>query len=145
MSKNANKRANTLLAIVRNSQKLGGKKTVIEDEFNEFLRCSSISPLRRRRLLKMLHAFRGMETAVSEVVNFHNVQLPPGRPPGLGTYLVSLAHHNYLPNQIQSSCQKNVVSLRNKIAHGAGHYPQNDAHLDTSLRHVEMCLAFLLK
>lgn len=145
MSKNGNRRAKTILALVRSSPKLGTKRSDIEDEFSEFLCCSAIQPLRRRRLLKILHAFRGMESAVSEVVNFHGVPLTVGKPPSLGNYLMSLAKANLLPNQLQAGCQRNVVKMRNKIAHGAGNYPRDDAHLDVSVRHIEACLAFLLR
>jgi hypothetical protein len=144
MSKNADKRMKTLLCLVNHSKKLKQHRNNIVDEFSEFLSCSKIQPLRRRRLFKMLHALRGMETAVLEVCDYHGVK-PTGKTPGLGTYLVALSHQQLLPASIQLGCRHYVVRLRNQLAHKAGVYPIDDNHLDLSVQRMEACLAFLLK
>ena len=145
MARSAERRVQTLLAIVRASSRLSpAGASAVTDEFEEFLRCSHIQPTRRRRLLKILHAVRGMETTAKEVVGFHGIAV---KSRSLGSYLFHLANSSppRLPRSLQLSCQAGVVTLRNTIMHGAGAYPHNDHQLDDCLRQIEACLATLLR
>jgi hypothetical protein len=145
MSVNADRRIQTLLAIVVASRKLPPvSASAIIDEFAEFLKCTRIEPTRRKRLLKILHAVRGMETAAKEVVMFHGLMATKR---SLGGYLTTLANSPppRLPQNPQLTCQATVVKLRNEIMHAAGAYPRDDNQLDNSVTHIVTCLSTLLR
>jgi hypothetical protein len=57
-------RVRTLQTLVNGSRKITDpvRKAIISDEFDEITRSSTLYPQRRRRLLNVLHAARGLRT-----------------------------------------------------------------------------------
>jgi hypothetical protein len=146
--KNIQKKVKTLQALINGSRKIvdPGKKALILDEFEEISRSTSLKPERRRRLLNALHAARGLEGAILQVIGHHGIVLQK-KNRSLGGYLIALANASppILPALLQSKCQTEVVKMRNRVAHETGFYPLGNGDIDKAIRRVEDCLTMILR
>jgi hypothetical protein len=146
--RNIQRRVKTLQTLVNGSRKITdpAKRNVILDEFQEIARSSSLSPARRRRLLNILHAARGLEGVTLQVIGHHGITVPVNRR-SLGGYLHALAYSTppLLPALLRVKCQNEVVKLRNKLTHETGYYPAGELDVDSALRRVEDCLTTILR
>ncbi|RVJ45853.1 hypothetical protein CN176_03450 [Sinorhizobium medicae] len=146
--KNVEKRIRTLQLLVGSSTAIqdATKKAAVLDELDEIRRGIGIQPLRRRRLLNILHLARSLETSLRAVVDANTITLPKDKR-NMGGYLNALAQTSppMLTHGIKEDCIKRVTNLRNKIAHGAGNYPANDQLLDAAMQSAHSCLAMILR
>lgn len=146
--KASGKRIDTLILLVNASpgfQDVVVKAAVI-DELQEIKRLAGMQPLRRRRLLGLLHLSRCLETSLRSVVQSKAITLPLDRR-NMGGYLNALvnASPSLLPRIVKDDCIKRVANLRNRIAHVAGEYPANDVLLDGAVQAAHGCLIIVLR
>jgi hypothetical protein len=146
--KNIEKRVRTLQLIVDSSTAFQdpAAKAAVLDELNEIRRGVSIQPIRRRRLLNILHLARSLETSLRAVVDTNSINLSR-RDRNMGGYLIALTGTTppLLSHGVKDDCIKRVGNLRNKIAHGAGSYPHNDQLLDAAMQSAHTCIAMILR
>jgi hypothetical protein len=146
--KTSGKRIQTLLLIVRSSRAFqdASVKAAVIDELEEIRRGAGVQPLRRRRLLGILHLSRCLETSLRSVVETNSITLARDKR-NMGGYLNALANTSpsLLSHSVKEDCIKRVKNLRNKVAHGAGAYPANDQLLDAAIQSAHSCLTMVLR
>ena len=86
MSKSA--RHKLMQALVRGSTHYGAavRLNLVEDELDELGRCDRVEPIRRRRLLKVIHAARAIDTTLGVILDANGI--PPQH--GIGERLDQL-------------------------------------------------------
>lgn len=145
--KNIKRRVRTLQTLVNASRKIADPaiRSSIIDDFDELERCLQVKPDRRRRMLNTLHAARGLEGVLVEVMSHHSIVVPNSKK-SLGSYLIAVANSAppLIPQRVRADCQSHVVRLRNRVAHNTGYYPPGNLDVDRALIQVEACLALIL-
>lgn len=146
--KASGKRIETLIILVNASpgfQDVSVKSAVI-DELQEIKRLAGMQPLRRRRLLGLLHLSRCLETSLRSVVQANAIALARDKR-NMGGYLNALvnASPSLLPRVVKEDCVNRVANLRNRIAHVAGEYPANDLLFDGAVQAAHGCLTIVLR
>lgn len=145
--KNIKKKVKTLQLLVISSKKIVDPtvRSNIIDDFDELERCISLKPDRRRRLLNTLHAARGLEGAIIQVIAYHSIPVIP-KWRSLGGYLWALhtASPPIISSRMRSDCQHYVVHLRNSVAHNTGYYPAGNLEVDRALDRITQCLSLIL-
>lgn len=100
----------------------------------------------RRDLVRILHAARGLDTALQEFLAHHAI---PTKTPSMGSYLYALSKHSraslsQLPDSDRRQFQKIIVDVRNCYLHKAGAYPANETEVRALLSAMQSCLATVL-
>lgn len=115
----------------------------IKSEYGEVIHSGKIQPLRRRRILQVLHSTRGLDSTLKEFTNRHGV---PVNRQTLGGYLWGLAHHplktiSRLSDLERGDFQRSIVRTRNRYMHEAGAYPAGDYQVLGLLSDMQACLS----
>lgn len=146
--KNVQKRIDTILLLVRTSTAFSTPdvQSAVVDELQEIARSAKVMPLKRRRLLAVLHLARGLETSLRSVVDSNGIVLTHDKR-NMGGYLNALVSNNppLLNNTIKHTCIRDVTKVRNRIAHSAGGYPKDDQVVDAAAQAAYSCLSMLVR
>jgi hypothetical protein len=140
----AKKRIDTLNVIVTGSIIASEHEcNLVQGEFNEVYRCSNVMPKQRKHLLQILHATRGLDTALGTFARLHAI---PYRTPALGAYIWSFANHSkaglqHLTEAERKQFQSEIVDKRNHFMHQAGAFPNQDKVVNKILSEMQTCLA----
>ncbi|EJG2023453.1 hypothetical protein BS026_RS08700 [Vibrio parahaemolyticus] len=140
----AKKRIDTLNVIVTGSIIASEHEcNLVQGEFNEVHRCSNVSPKQRKHLLQILHATRGLDTALGTFARLHAI---PYKTPALGSYIWSFANHTkpglqHLTQAERHQFQTEIVDKRNHFMHQAGAFPNQDRVVNKILSEMQTCLA----
>lgn len=144
----ASRRLKTLMLLVDSSQRFADPviRANVRDELAELSRLVRTTPLRRRRLLSVMHLARALESSLAAAIVSHGHPLPGGAP-GMKNYLNALVNcaPPVLGQSLKDNCYDRVGRLRNKVAHSAGFYPTGDAQVNSALQSAEACLAIILR
>ncbi|ANQ16281.1 hypothetical protein BA891_03130 [Vibrio natriegens] len=94
-------------------------------------------------LLQILHATRGLDTALGTFARLHAI---PYQTPALGAYIWSFANHNKrglqkLTQSERNRYQEEIVNKRNHFMHQAGAFPNQDKVVNKILSAMQECLA----
>ncbi len=112
-------------------------------EFDEVVRANRLQPLRRARLLQVLHSTRALDSFLAAFLDSYGCR---GGSHSLGGYLVVLESHqnNRLGRLRQGKArhyQRTIVDKRNVYMHKAGSNPANGQEVIVMLREMETCLS----
>ncbi|OCI97025.1 hypothetical protein A6U86_15545 [Rhizobium sp. AC27/96] len=146
--KNLQKRLSTIILLVNSTTAFAdpAAKAAVIEELREISKIANLQPLNRRRLLAVLHLARSLETSLREVVDSNGIVVE-AKKRNMGGYLSALADHapplvNYT---VKHNCIRDVTKVRNRIAHTAGSYPQNDNLVEATAQAAYACLSLILR
>lgn len=114
----------------------------ISTEIREALRCSSVQPPDRRRLLLILHTTRVLDTTLKESALLLHCLSQNSH--SLDAYLNDLQRKNVIKPTQRSSFKKQIVNPRNRFMHAAGAFPNGDREVNTILSAMEACFSSVL-
>lgn len=117
----------------------------VEAEIEELGNCIRLQPLKRQRLLQVIHAGRSIDTCLSLIL-IDNGIVPSH---GIGGKLKQLKSLNpstrgYLDHATATAFGKSIANKRNIYAHRAGAFPTSTSEVDTFVAEVHACLTMLL-
>lgn len=117
----------------------------IDDELSELGKCSSLQPLRRQRLLQIIHSTRALDTCLSTILRSSGVA--PAH--GIGKMLHQLKAlpphvRGYLDHATATSFSSAIAHKRNVYAHRAGSFPTSSQEVDQLVSDVHACLTIIL-
>ncbi|EXS68306.1 hypothetical protein [Sphingobium sp. Ant17] len=145
MSKSA--RHKLMQALLRGSTHYGTDVRLnhVEDELSELGSVDRAKPVRRQRLLKVIHAARAIDTTLGVILDSNG--LVPQH--GIGNRLAQLkslppATRGYMDHPTMVSYRSSVASVRNKYAHTAGAFPTATHEVDSFVSEVHACMALIL-
>src|SRR6516165_5008969 len=144
MSKSA--RHQLMQALVRGSAHYGTAVHLnhVDEELAELGRIDSVQPVRRRRLLKIIHAARAIDTTLGVILDAN------GRVPshGIGKRLDQLktlapATRGYMNHTTVVAYRTSIAKVRNDYAHKAGQFPTSTQEVETFVSEVHGCLTLI--
>lgn len=145
MSKGARHRL--MQALVRGSAHYGAAVRLnhVEDELSELGSADRAKPVKRQRLLKIIHASRAIDTTLG-VILVANGKTPPH---GIGKRLEQLkslapATRGYMDHPTFVTYRTSIAKVRNVYAHNAGSFPTSTLEVDTFVSEVHACMALIL-
>jgi hypothetical protein len=117
----------------------------IELELDELGRCNGLQPLKRQRLLQVIHASRSLDTCLSSILRSHGI-VPKH---GIGKMLHQLrtlpqAARGYLDHSTASAFVGSIARPRNRYAHKAGTFPNSSQEVDRLISEVHACMSIIL-
>lgn len=134
-------------ALVRSSALYGAhpQPADIDAELEELGRCSRLQPVRRQRLLQVIHASRAIDTCLSTIL----VANGKTNPTGIGGKLHKLKSlppttRGYLNHATASAFEISIARKRNRYAHSAGAFPNSTQEVDSFVAEVHACLAMVV-
>jgi hypothetical protein len=130
----------TLLA-GSNISSMGSRYSDVLSEFNEVHNSSRISNVRKKRLIQILHATRGLDTSLSILVWLYTKKADSN---SLGSYLHDLVHLRKFNHTTRDHFQRIIVDKRNLFMHKAGAYPISDSEVKVILSEIQQCLSMSL-
>lgn len=117
----------------------------VESELEELGNCGRIQPLKRQRLLQVIHASRSIDTCLSLILRANGVN--PSY--GIGGQLMQLktlhpSIRGYLDHPTATTFRKSISDRRNIYAHRAGEFPRSTKEVDDFVSEVHACLTMVL-
>lgn len=145
MSKSA--RHKLMQALVRGSAHYGTAVRLnhVEDELDELGRCDRVEPIRRRRLLKLIHAARAIDTTLGVILDANGISPQHG----IGNRLNQLktlapATRGYLNHTTVVAYRTSIANVRNNYAHNAGAFPTSTHEIEGFVSEVHACMTLVL-
>lgn len=145
MSKNA--RHMLMQALVRGSAHYGTavRMNHVEDELAELGSVDRTKPVKRQRLLKVIHAARAIDTTLGVILDAN------GKAPqhGIGNRLNQMktlppAIRGYMDHPTVVGYRSSIASVRNNYSHNAGAFPTSTHEVDKFMSEVHACMALIL-
>jgi hypothetical protein len=134
-------------ALVRGSNTYGANPSLnyVDAELEELGRCARLQPIKRQRLLQVIHASRALDTCLSTVIASNGIAPQHGigkmlnqlkaLPPNASGYMSHAAASNFIST---------IAHKRNRYAHQAGAFPSSTKEVDDLVSEVHACLATIL-
>ena len=145
MSKSA--RHKLMHALVRGSTHYGTTTRLnqVEEELGELGRCDRVEPIRRRRLLKVIHAARAIDTTLGVILDVNGISPQHG----IGKRLDQLktlapTTRGYLEHTTVVAYRTSIANVRNNYAHNAGAFPTSTAETEGFISEVHACMTLIL-
>jgi hypothetical protein len=132
-------RVNTIRALIVSSSLPAAQRGRLIAEFEAIDSCRRIGHAPRRHLLQVLHACRGVDSALADLVQSR----PADRPQSIGSALRRLANPGLrlrLSVSRRDRYQTSVADIRNAFLHEADKYPRSDREVRQLLDDVYECL-----
>lgn len=134
-------------ALVRGSAHYGAAAHLnrVEEELDELGRCNRVEPIRRRRLLMVMHASRAIDTTLGVILDANGIKPEHG----IGKRLDQLkklppATRGYLDHTTVVVYRKSIANVRNTYAHDAGAFPSSSLETESLVSEVHACMALVL-
>lgn len=117
----------------------------VESELEELGNCTRTQPLKRQRLLQVIHAGRSIDTCLSIILAANGVSAGHGIG-GKLNQLKSLhpSTRGYLDHATATAFRISIADKRNRYAHNAGAFPTSTNEVDTFVSEVHACLSMVL-
>lgn len=141
------KSVQTMIALLHSNTAITGAEfNRIRAEFNQMKNVVNVSPIQRRRLLKVLHASRALDTTLKSILTFFSLR---SNQYSLGQYIDQFASHNdtrlvKLSHQERIRYKRNIADVRNLHLHNADSYPRNDSDIDNLIFEMHSLLSRIL-
>lgn len=122
-------RINTIVALINSCPSLSSANiNKLKTEFRQVIDVDSVTPIRRRHILKILHSTRALDSTLKGVLDHHSIR---NGKHSIGQYIMQLANHSSsalgrLSPSERSKYQREIADIRNKHLHTADSYPSND-------------------
>ena len=139
-------RINTIVALLNSNPNLSnGNLNKVKAELRQVIDVHSITPTRRRNLMKVLHSTRALDSTLNAFVSFHHIK---NNANSIGQYLVQLTNHNLqhlatLSPSERSRYQHSIARLRNMHLHTADSYPANEQEVNTIIAEMQTLISRL--
>jgi len=139
-------RINTIVALLNSNPNLSnGNLNKVKAELHQVIDVHSISPTRRRNLMKVLHSTRALDSTLNAFVSFHHIK---NSAHSIGQYLTQLTNHNLqnlttLSTSERSRYQRSIANLRNTHLHTADSYPANEHEVNTIISEMHALISRL--
>jgi hypothetical protein len=136
-------RIKTIVAILNSLSSISHSDlNKIKNEFNQVTSIESISPPKRRNIMKVLHSTRALDSTLSSILRHYGIK---GDSHSLGQYLRTFQTHNNPGLDKISAVERNkyqasIVKVRNKHLHEADVYPTNESEVYGLLSEMESLL-----
>jgi hypothetical protein len=134
-------------ALVRGSTNYGSDPSLnsVDSELDELGRCGRIKPVKRQRLLQVIHASRALDTCLSAVLRGNGVQ--PNH--GIGKMLDQLKAlppraKGYMDHPAVTNFKSAIAYKRNRYAHAAGTFPTSTKEVDDIVSEIHSCLSVII-
>lgn len=120
---------------------------LVDSELAELGACVRLQPLKRQRLLQVIHASRAMDTCLASVLR--NNGIDPRAAPGIGKMLDSLkslhpSTRGYLDHPTATGFKRAIADKRNLYAHRAGAFPNSTSEVDIFVSEIYACMSMVL-
>lgn len=145
MSKGA--RHKLMLALVRGSTHYGADVRLnhVEEELSELGSVERAKPVKRQRLLKIIHASRAIDTTLGVILDVNGITPLHG----IGKRLAQLktlppATRGYIDHPTMVTYRASVAGVRNKYAHNAGAFPTATLEVEKFVSEVQACMVLIL-
>jgi hypothetical protein len=141
-------RVDTIRAMIAGCSAISSsiKSSEIDKEWQEVKKLSSVSHVRRRYLLSVLHSTRALDDTLKVFVTHHG--LSRARYGTLGSSLKCLAAAPSgkfsAPFTLQAHFQSTIADSRNKYMHQAGAYPGSDREIRVLISEMEHCISVVV-
>jgi|SRR3954463_3311571 len=138
------RKAATLSALIAGSAKVAhSERQTIISELQEVYKIRNIMPQDRRNFFQIIHALRGYETAMGEIVRHHHL---PVSPLTMGGCLYAFRNKPTLPftDTHRQYYQSRLVNRRNALMHRAGQYPTGRDEVIRLIDLMSGCLSRVL-
>jgi hypothetical protein len=134
-------------ALVRGSAHYGAAVRLnhVDEELAELGRSDRVMPVRRQRLLKIIHAARAIDTTLGVILD-SNGKVPLH---GIGKRLdqlktLSPAARGYMNHPTVVAFRSSIANVRNDYVHKAGLFPTSTQEVDTFVSEVHACMTLIL-
>jgi hypothetical protein len=134
-------------ALVRGSASYGTSPTLnnVDAELEELGRCARLQPLKRQRLLQVIHASRAIDTCLASILRDNGITPEHG----IGKMLKQLTSlhpsiRGYLDHSRVSAFRSSIANKRNHYAHNAASFPNSTQEVDKLVAEVHACMAMIL-
>lgn len=112
--------------------------SLIDGEFNEFLKVDSVKLNKRKWLLQIFHLTRAFDSTLKVYITKRGWR---SNRRSLGSYLFTLKNRNVITEAERNHWQTTIVKPRNKYMHEAGSWPHNDRESNQLLAEIIACLS----
>jgi hypothetical protein len=125
-------RINTIIAIVNSSPSLtNANVNKIKTEFKQVLDVDTITPSKRKHILKILHSTRALDSTLKAILDHYSIR---NGKHSIGQYITQFTVHTLptlgkLSTSERSKYQKKIADIRNTHLHNADSYPRNDSEV----------------
>lgn len=134
-------------ALVRGSIIYGANPSLshVDAELEELGRCVRLQPIRRQRLLQVIHASRALDTCLSAVIASNGITPQHGIGKMLGQLRALTPNsYGYMSHGTASAFISTIAHKRNRYAHQAGSFPSSTKEVDELVSEVHACLSTIL-
>jgi hypothetical protein len=125
-------RINTIIAIVNSCPSLTNANiNKLKTEFRQIIDVDTISPPKRRHILKILHSTRALDSTLKAILDYYNIR---DRNHSIGQYITQFTNHTLptlgkLSSSERAKYQREIADIRNTHLHNADSYPRNDSEV----------------
>jgi len=140
MAKTQKDRMNTIIAIINSNTSISNSKVnKLKVEFKQVINVDSVTPQKRKNILKILHATRGLDSTMREILDHFSIR---NGKHSIGQFLHQFTHHNNtslgkLSTSEKAKYQREIADVRNTHLHTADSYPRNDSEVYKLLSEME--------
>jgi hypothetical protein len=117
----------------------------VDAELEELGRCNALQPVKRQRLLQVIHSTRALDTSLLVVLRHHgkdpkySIGKMLHQLPSLPSGAVGHLTHNAVVGFVGGIC-----GLRNRYAHKAGAFPTSTLEVDGLVARIHSCILAIL-
>lgn len=125
-------RINTIIAILNSSPSLtNANLNKLKLEFKQVVEVDSITPPKRKNILKILHSTRALDSTLKSILDYYYIR---GNNHSLGNYIYQFAGHRHpVLGKISASERdkyiREISNVRNNHLHNADSYPRNESEV----------------
>lgn len=125
-------RINTIIAIVNSSPSLTRANiNKLKTEFRQVIEVDAIVPPKRKRILKILHSTRALDSTLKAILDHYHIR---NGKHSIGQYIIQFTVHTNpalgkLSPSERAKYQREIADIRNTHLHNADSYPRNDSEV----------------
>lgn len=117
----------------------------VDTELTELGRCNRLQPVKRQRLLQILHATRALDTCLHAILSI-NGKIPQHSIGPMLHQLKALPPHvrGYLDDSTVRAFVASISRKRNLYVHRAASFPSSTQEVERVLSEIDACLTRIL-
>jgi hypothetical protein len=134
----------TIIALI-NSSAFNTISTInkIKAEFRQVIEVDSVTPPRRRNILKVLHSTRALDTTLKGFLDYYAIR---NGEHSIGQYLVKLNNHPHtsldkISRTEKDKYQLSIATKRNVHLHQADSYPANESEVNEIISEMQALMS----
>jgi len=133
-------RINTIIAIVNSNPSLTTSNiNKLKTEFRQVIDVDSITPQKRKHILKILHSTRALDSTLKAILDHYRIR---NGKHSIGQYITQLTNHSLttlgkLSVSERAKYQREIADIRNTHLHNADSYPKNDREVNQLISEMQ--------